>query len=325
MSSNCGQLFLTGLSGTSLLKEERDFIANEEVAGVVLFSKNYESKKQLITLISDIQNCSKDKKIIAVDHEGGRVQRFRSGFSIVPSAREIAEEKSAKKCFEIYSQIARELNQVGVNLNLAPCSDILTNPNCEVIGDRSFGRDVEVVGKFVSAAIRGLQKNKVLACAKHFPGHGDTYIDSHNDLPISERSFELLEKEDIEVFKIASRNKVSLMMMAHLLVPELDPDFPASLSKKSHDYLVDNLNFRGIIISDDMEMGAITKNYGAAESAELAIRAGTHLVEYRSFDACREVVNSLNKKYEEDNTFRTIVDQRKNELDYKLNNIFLSI
>ena len=130
----------------------------------------------------------------------------------------------------------------------------------------------------MSAAIRGLKKNNIMSCAKHFPGHGDTFVDSHDDLPRSDRTFDMLKNEDIEVFKIASKNRVDFMMMAHLLVEDFDSDFPISLSKTAHDFLVKELNFRGLIISDDMEMGAITKNFGAVESAELALTAGSHLV-----------------------------------------------
>lgn len=319
MSVNCGPLFLTGISGKTLSREEFDFIAKNNISGVILFSKNYENKKQVSNLISEIQKISNKKKIIAVDHEGGRVQRFKNEFTLIPSAKEIAETNSPTKCFEIYSKMALELKEVGVNLNFAPCADILTNPNCTVIGDRSFGIDVVTTSKFVSSAIRGLQKNGIMACVKHFPGHGDTFIDSHDDLPKSERSFENLKNEDIEVFKSGFKNKVAFTMMAHLLIPDFDPELPFSLSKKAHDFLKDKLGFKGLIVSDDMEMGAITKNYGAIESAELAIRAGTHIVEYRSFEACKAVVEKLNKKCETDLDFQKIISHRINELTDRLN------
>jgi beta-N-acetylhexosaminidase len=320
---NCGKLFLTGISGTSLKKEERDFIKDNNISGVVLFSENYENKKQLSSLIENIQSISSERKIIAVDQEGGRVQRFKNQFTIISSAQEIANSKSPAKCYEIFSVVANELHEVGVNLNFAPCVDILTNPECKVIGDRSFGSNVDVVSKFVSAAIRGLQKNNIMACAKHFPGHGDTFVDSHIDLPRSVRSFELLKKEDIEVFKVAFKNKVAFTMMAHLLIPDLDPEFPVSLSKKAHNFLIEELDYRGLIISDDMEMGAITKNYGAIDSAELALRAGTHLVEYRSLEACRDVVNGLNKKCEANKDLENSLKGRARELSEYLKNFNL--
>jgi len=319
MAFNCGPLFLTGISGTELSTPEMNFIKDNNLSGVVLFSKNYKSKKQVSDLISQIQELAPVKKIIAVDHEGGRVQRFKDDFTIIPSAKEIAETNSPSKCFEIYSQIAEELSSVGVNLNFAPCADILTNPKCSVIGDRSFGREVEVVSKFISASIRGLQKNGVMACVKHFPGHGDTFVDSHDDLPKSERSFTQLESEDIDVFKVGFKNKVSSVMMAHLLIPDFDSDLPFSLSKKAHDYVKNTLSFDGLIISDDMEMGAITKNFGAVESAEMAISAGTHLVEYRSFEACRDVLDALNKKCSTSSSLQNLVNSRIKELSVRLN------
>ena len=120
----------------------------------------------------------------------------------------------------------------------------------------------------------------------------------------------MLKNEDIEVFKIASKNRVDFMMMAHLLVEDFDSDFPISLSKTAHDFLVKELNFRGLIISDDMEMGAITKNFGAVESAELALTAGSHLVEYRSFENCNDVVEKLNKKCEVNSELRDLLSFR---------------
>jgi len=323
MTFNCGPLFLCGVSGTTLTSEERDFIVSNNISGVVLFSKNYFDKKQLKKLTDSIQSASKSKKIIAVDHEGGRVQRFKHGFSSLPSASEISKTLKPSDCYELFSSVAKELREVGVNLNFAPCVDILTNPLCEVIGDRSFGRDVLEVSRYASSAIRGLQENGVMACAKHFPGHGDTLIDSHLELPKSERSFEDLKKEDLEVFKVAFGNGVSFNMMAHLLVSDMDDKLPASLSRKFHEHLKNNLGFKGIIISDDMEMGAITKNYGALESAELALRAGTHLVEYRSYESCKEVVSALNKKCEYDSELRRILEGRIHELSDRLNKLLL--
>ena len=323
MTFNCGRLFLTGLSGTKLQAEEKQFIKDNDIAGVVLFTKNYESKEQIKNLIKSIQEITLEKKIIAVDHEGGRVQRFKEGFSKVPAAKEIAESGSPTNCFDVYSQIGAELREVGINLNFAPVADLLTNPQCEVIGDRSFGSDVSSVSKFVSASIRGLQKNNVMACAKHFPGHGDTIVDSHEDLPRSERDFELMKEEDVQVFKTAFKNKVAFTMMAHLIIPELDKELPASLSKAAHHYLINELAFKGLVVSDDMEMGAITKNYGAVESAKLALEAGTHLVEYRSFEACRDVVIELNKKCRDDKELETILRERDFDKKSKLNNFFL--
>ena len=323
MTFNCGRLFLTGLSGTKLQPEEKQFIKENDIAGVVLFTKNYESKEQLKDLIKSIQEISSEKKIIAVDHEGGRVQRFRESFTKVPSAKDIAESGSPTNCFDIYSKVGLELNEVGINLNFAPVTDLLTNPKCEVIGDRSFGSDVSVVSKFVSASIRGLQKNNIMACAKHFPGHGDTFVDSHEDLPRSERDFELMKNEDVQVFKIAFKNKVAFTMMAHMIIPELDNGLPVSLSKAAHQYLIKDLAFKGLVISDDMEMGAITKNYGAVESAKLALEAGTHLVEYRSFEACRDVVVELNKLCRDDKALQATLQERYADKRLRLNNFFL--
>ena len=319
---NFGKLFVTGIEGITLKIEEAKFIRDNELAGVILFSKNYESKNQVKELIDSIQKIDDRKKLILVDHEGGRVQRFRQEFTIVPSAHEISLSASPTNCFNIYEKIAVELNEVGVNYNLAPCADILTNPSCEVIGDRAFGKNADDASRFVRAAIRGLQTNKVLSCAKHFPGHGDTKIDSHLDLPVSERTFQQLIDEDINVFKTAIKAKVFSIMMAHMIVRELDNEFPISLSKKAHDFLKNEIGFSGIIISDDMDMGAITKHFLPTNSALLALKAGTHLVEYRSFESCKKVVDELNKNYSNDIELIEILNQRFFELENSLNKFF---
>lgn len=320
---NCGRLFLTGISGTTLTTSESNFIRDNNLAGVILFSKNYENKSQLKELIDSIQSLSSQRKIIAVDQEGGRVQRFKKDFMDIPSAKEIAEKNSPTFCFETYEKVAEELFNVGVNLNLAPCSDILTNPDCNVIGDRSFGEESKNVSRFVRAAIRGLQTKGVMACSKHFPGHGDTIIDSHDELPRSERSLELFEEEDLMVFKTAIKNKVSFMMMAHLIVPELDSELPVSLSEIAHEYLLNKLKFNGVVISDDMEMGAITKNFDPLSAATHALKAGTHLLEYRTFEACSQVVNQMNEKCLVDPGMRAIVEERMIDFKIRLNKFFL--
>ena len=209
---------------------------------------------------------------------------------------EIAKLGSPKTVFPSSRANGNELRFCGVNVNLSPCTDIFIDPNCNVIGDRSFGRTKEVVSEFASSAVRGLQASGVFACIKHFPGHGNTSIDSHEDLPTINDSLEVILNRDLFPFKRAAKSKSGFVMMAHLNIPALDNKFMTTVSRKAYELCRKELRFSGVILTDDMEMGAIEKNYGRAEAAEQAIVAGATMVEYRSYEKTNEVVDELSSK-----------------------------
>ncbi len=280
-----GQLFMTGISGKTLLDEEAKFIAHNNIGGVLLFSKNFESPAQLAELVNSIQALRKDFPLfIAVDHEGGRVIRFKQGFTQFPPMLDISSLDSPKMVFDTATIMASELSSCGINVNFSPCCDVLTNEKNQVIGDRSFSCEPDKVAKFVSSAIRGFQTNNILSCAKHFPGHGSTFADSHEKLPIVKTSMEDLEKCELIPFNKAIKARVEFVMMGHLQVDCIDQELPCSLSPRAHKLLRSKMRFSKIIVSDDMQMGAITKSYSVQEAAVLALRAGTDLLEYRDMD-----------------------------------------
>ncbi len=289
-----GQLFTIGIDGLEISEEEKKFILANNIGGVILFSHNYESPAQLAELVNSIQALRDEYPLfISVDQEGGRVKRFKDTFIQLPPMLTLGELKSPKVVFEAHSLVAKELLACGVNVNFSPCCDIYSNPENKVIADRAFGTDLETVESNLSAAIRGLQTNGVIACAKHFPGHGDTLKDSHFHLPLVKKSLKEIKNFELKPFIKASKSRVEMMMMAHLLVDSIDPDLPTSLSPKAYKFLREELKFNKIIITDDMEMGAITKNYGLEEAAVLAINAGADIVEYRSFEASQKVFNHV--------------------------------
>jgi beta-N-acetylhexosaminidase len=188
---NLGSLIITGIKGLTLNDEEKKIIQDGKLGGVILFAYNYESPSQLAELVNQIQTLRDDYPLfIAADHEGGRVQRFKKNFTHFPAMNELAKMNSPKLIFEVHQVMARELSACGVNLNFSPVCDVWSNPQNSVIGDRSFGSTVDDVEKFISAAIRGLQSFNVMACAKHFPGHGNTLKDSHYDLPLIKDSID---------------------------------------------------------------------------------------------------------------------------------------
>lgn len=286
-----GQLFITGISGLSLTDDEKSFIQSENIGGVILFKENFTDAAQLAELINDIQKLRDEYPLfICTDHEGGRVIRFKKNFTQFPSSEQLAKTGSPKIVFESYQVMAIELAACGVNVNLSPCCDVLTNNKNTVIGDRSFGNSLEKVEACVSAAIRGLQTNGILACGKHFPGHGGTFKDSHLDLPLVDTSLEELEKLELRPFIKASKSRVEFMMMAHLIVTALDKNLPTTLSPKAYQYLREKLKFNKIIISDDMEMKAISDRYSYGEAAVIALDAGCDILEYRSMKTAKEAL-----------------------------------
>lgn len=289
-----GQLIFTGISGISLTEEEKEFIEKESIGGIVLFSENFESPAQLAELVNSIQKLRDEYPLyISVDHEGGRVIRFKKYFTQFPPMMEIASLGSPKLVYEVSTIMAQELKACGINLNLSPVCDILTNESNKVIGDRAFGTDHESVSKYVSSAIRGFQTEGIQACAKHFPGHGSTTKDSHFDLPYVTKSLEELKEQEIQPFIKAIKSRVEFVMMAHLVVDAFDKERPCTLSPAAHEYLRNELKFSRIIISDDMQMKAIADNYSFEEAAVLAINAGTDVIEYREMDNARKALAGL--------------------------------
>jgi len=289
-----GQLIISGIKGTSLLPEEIDFIKNEKLGGIVLFTHNFTDPAQLAELVNSIQKHRDEYPLfISVDQEGGRVVRFKSHFTQFPSMLDLARLDSPKLVFEVYQVLAKELAACGVNLTYSPCCDILTNPENKVIGDRAFGTDVESVEKYISAAIRGLQTNGVLACAKHFPGHGGTTKDSHFDLPLVKTSVSELRSRELVPFIKASKSRVEFMMMAHLLVDAIDQDLPTSLSPKAYDFLRQETKFSKIVITDEMEMKAIADRFSLEEAAVKAINAGTDMLLYRNMENADKALKAI--------------------------------
>jgi beta-N-acetylhexosaminidase len=291
---NLGQLIISGIKGTSLLPEEIEFIREEKLGGIILFSHNFEDPAQLAELVNSIQKLRDEYPLfISVDQEGGRVVRFKTHFTQFPSMLDLARMNSPKLVYEMYEILAKELAACGINLSYSPCCDILSNAENKVIGDRAFGTDAETVEKYISAAIRGLQTNGVLACAKHFPGHGDTSKDSHFDLPVVKTTIEMMRQREMIPFVKASKSRVEFMMMAHLMVDAIDDKLPTSLSPKAYDFLRNETKFTKIVITDDMEMKAISDRYTIEEAAVMAISAGSDMLLYRLMDDAKKAVNAL--------------------------------
>jgi beta-N-acetylhexosaminidase len=285
--SYAAELVILGFSGTTLSSETLKTLQYWKPAHFILFAQNYESPDQLMGLTQHLQSlhASDLPVVISVDQEGGRVQRFRSGFTLLPSAAKIAAKNSPVLTYELARVQARELFAAGIQLNFAPVADINTNPSNPVIGDRAYGDQPSSVAQQVTAVVRGHQIEHMECALKHFPGHGDTHLDSHFDLPTVTTDLETLRNREWIPFIKGLNSGAKFVMSAHILLPHLDEKYPGTLSslflKK---YLRSELQFKGIIVSDDMQMHAITKNYGAEEAPLLALKAGCDLLCYRSED-----------------------------------------
>lgn len=286
LREKAGAAMVVGLSGTKLTANEEDFLLKENIGGVILFKRNFESPQQLHNLSQALRALAKQKPdrqpfFISVDQEGGRVARFRAPFTEWPPMKKVGEKGSAKTAFDVALAMGEELASVGINMNFAPSLDILTNPANQVIGDRAFGITAETVAQMGSACTRGFLKSGLIPVGKHFPGHGNTLLDSHEDLPVEQRTFAELDSRELEPFRKAFQAKLPVVMMSHILFPNVDPNWPASLSRIfQKEILVNRLHWRGLIISDDLDMKALRKNWTVGEIALQALRAGTNILLY---------------------------------------------
>ena len=280
MKTKIGQHLIIGLKGAELTDDETKFIVQHNIGGIILFDRNVESPDQLRQLCLDLQNLrhklpDKHPFFISIDMEGGRVARLKAPFTRWPDAAKIGALDSTSVAFKFSNMMAEELRSVGINLDYAPCVDVLTNPLNTVIGDRSLGSDPNVVAKLASALVRGYIKGGVLPCAKHFPGHGGTLVDSHDDLPVEDISMKELDAAALIPFKKTFRARLDFVMTAHIKFPQIDPDFPVTLSKIFlQDILRKELRFRNLVITDDLGMGALVKHYDKKEIPILALNAG---------------------------------------------------
>jgi beta-N-acetylhexosaminidase len=293
--SKLGELIITGFEGTELTEETAAFLSQAKIGGVLLFAPNYKDPEQVARLISEVQECRSELPLwVSVDQEGGRVQRFKAPYTIIPPASKLGLTDSPKLAFEIAEMMAKELKAVGVNLNFNPVADILTNPKNPVIGDRAYSADEDIVSKMVTAMCRGHLVGGVQPCVKHFPGHGDTHVDSHFALPAVETPLEALREREFRPFVKAFKSRCAFVMTAHIINPTIDPKYPATLSEKTlKGVLRQELRYTKIIVSDDLEMQAITDHYGAEDAPRMALQAGCDLLIYRTEKAARHAYQSL--------------------------------
>lgn len=275
-----GQCLMVGIPHPTLDAETRRILADLQPGGIILFQRNYTDPDTLQALCADIHALTPEHPpLIALDAEGGRVHRLSPPFTHFPPALQIGRTGSPQLAHAVGVALGQELRSVGIDIDFAPVLDVYSNPDNTVIGDRAFGSDPQRVAEFGCALAAGLRAAGVLPCGKHFPGHGATVIDSHDDLPYDERDRATLEGVDLIPFQAAIAQEIELLMTAHVVYPALDPQQPASLSPIiMNDLLRQRLGFQGVIVSDDLEMGAIVRHSSVAAAAVQALSAGADLL-----------------------------------------------
>lgn len=284
-----GQMILCGFEGTGMTEDLESFIEQNHIGGVIYFARNVKDTQQVAQLSEQLQQVAKRSQNlplwISIDQEGGMVARLTEGVALMPGQMAIAAgaleaTDGSKSAYESSFISGQELRTLGVNMNFAPVLDVNNNPDNPVIGVRSFGESPELVAEFGRKSMQGYQDVGVVATAKHFPGHGDTNVDSHLDLPTVEHSEARIRAVELVPFVESIKNGVDAIMSAHIYFPALESaKLPVTLSKSVLTGLLrEELGFEGVIMTDCMEMNAISEHYGTAPAAVMAVEAGADLV-----------------------------------------------
>lgn len=284
LKQKIGQMMVAGFPAGELREEMTGLVREHKVGNVILFSHNIKSRDQLRALCDSIQRLVKEETgeyaFITIDQEGGVVRRLPEESVNIPGAMALAQTGDKKNAYEAALLTGQELRELGINFNLAPVLDINNNPHNPVIGVRSFGPDSTVVTEYGCEMVKGYLDSGIMCSVKHFPGHGDTAVDSHLSLPCIGKFYEELEKEELVPFKEAFRKGVPAVTLAHILFPRIEKEnLPVTMSETMiQGILRKKLGFQGLVISDCLEMNAIKEYFGTAFGAKKAIMAGADLI-----------------------------------------------
>lgn len=280
LDEKIGQMVLSGFNGTDFNSELDTLINDLKVGGVILFSRNIEDSKQLKKLNLDIEEANKNIPVfISIDEEGGRVNRLAKNIKRFESAKSIGDKGDIKYAYENGKEIGKTLKEHKINMNFAPVLDIYSNSKNTVIGDRAFGNNEKIVETMGIATMNGLKDEDVIPVIKHFPGHGDTEVDSHIGLPVVEKSIDQLYDFELVPFKKAIESGADAVMVSHILMKQIDDKNPATLSYNLITGILRNdMKFSNVIITDDMCMKAITNRLSVEEASIKSIKAGSDII-----------------------------------------------
>lgn len=313
LDEKIGQMLIVSDYSTSMNDELLNDLNKIKPGGFILFSENFESYEQTVKLIADIKNTSSIPMFISIDQEGGKVQRLKklsdAEVTSIPPMYQLGLTNDASLAYKVGKVVGEELRVFDINLDFAPVLDIYSNPKNTVIGTRSFGKTSELVSKMAIPFAKGLEEAGIIPVYKHFPGHGDTLEDSHNTLPIINKTKEELMNMELKPFIEAIANDAKIIMVGHLAVPKITNDnAPASLSKiVITNLLKEELGFDGLVITDALNMGALTKKYTKEDIYINAIKAGVDILLMPDFDI--ETVNIIKNAV----TNQKIAEEKINE------------
>lgn len=312
LDEKIGQMIVSGFNGNVINDEINTLVKDLKVGGVILFSRNIENSNQLIKLNNNISKINEDIELfISVDEEGGRVSRLPSDAMKFKSSKLIGETKNSKYAYENGKNIGLTLKEHKFNMDFAPVLDIYSNPKNTVIGDRAFGSDEKIVSSMGISTMKGIEESDVIPVVKHFPGHGDTEVDSHYGLPIVTKSISELERFEFVPFKNAIESGADMVMISHIILQAIDKDNPATLSKKIvTDILRKDLDFDGVTITDDMQMKAITQNIDIEKASVESIKAGMDIILIGSdINSTKSTIEAIKKSVEINNISESRIDE----------------
>ncbi|MFO0635212.1 MAG: beta-N-acetylhexosaminidase [Nannocystaceae bacterium] len=293
-----GQALFVGFEGTQCPPPLRELVAQGRVGGVILFSRNIQDATQLRGLVASLRDAAPaDAPLtIAIDQEGGRVQRLRAPWTEWPPMRRVGERAQLQSTAALARALSLELRELGIGLDFAPVVDVDSNPANPIIGDRSFGRDAAVVSRHAAAFVDAMQAEGVACCAKHFPGHGDTTLDSHLALPKLAHDLDRLFEVELPPFQAAIAAGVASIMTAHVVFEAIDKTRPASFAPDVIALLRERLGYDKLVCSDDLEMKAVADHWQPREMVDAALGADVDvLLVCRRFDFVTEVLARIER------------------------------
>ena len=319
LDEKIGQMVMSGIDGYTINDSTVRLIKDYHVGGIIILGENIKSSNQLLSLVNSLKTTNLSNKtplFLSIDQEGGRVDRLSKEFIKLPDNKTIGNVNNSEFSYKIGQIIAEEIKSFGFNMDFAPVLDINSNPKNPVIGNRSFGANPQVVTRLGIETMKGIKSKGVISAVKHFPGHGDTSTDSHVGLPRVNHDLKRLKSFELIPFEAAVKNNVDVVMAAHILLPKIDAKYPSSMSKTIiTDILRNGLKFNGVVITDDMTMGAVTKNYDIGDAAVTSVNAGCDIILVcHGYDNEVSVINSLKKAVQNG----TIKEERVNESLYRI-------
>lgn len=311
-SEKVDQLLYIGVAGTELSAADRKLLQKHAIGGILLLGGNITSEEQLLTFTRAIQETNqKPYAFVGIDEEGGRVSRVPDQRLRLPTSQRMAQGADTAKMEDVGRTLGHVSQYYGFNMDFAPVLDVNSNPNNPIIGDRALSADPKTVATFGTALMHGMQETGTIPVVKHFPGHGNTSVDSHVGLPKVTASKEELKRTELLPFQEAIQEGAEMVMVAHILYPAYDDQNPSSLSKPIlTDLLRQQLGFNGVIITDDLVMGAITKQYGLAEAARQSLVNGADMAMFSEAGAYAKVHAEVMQAVKEETLTTEMLDAK---------------